>query len=96
MWCQLDSVTLRSLGRGESVLESAKKKVITSLPFAVSGILRLPLLNKNTLPSADFCGINEVVNKSAFIRDGFISTLLPQREYMPKYFTKWKKKHFDL
>lgn len=85
MWCQLDSVTLLSLGGvGGALLENAKEKVTIRLPFKVSGILRLPLLIKqekeNMLPSSDFCGINEVVNKSIFIRNDFIFTLLSQRK----------------
>lgn len=79
-----------------ALVESGKEKVTESLPFTVSGTL--PLLTKqeqDNLPPSDFCGLKEFVNKSVFLGNGFISTLLPQREYMPKCSGK-QKTLFDL
>lgn len=47
------------------------------------------------LTNPNFCGINEVVNKSVLIGNGFVSTLLRQRKYIPKYSNK-RKTRLDL
>lgn len=79
-----------------ALVESGKEKVTESLPFAVSGtLLLLTKQEQNNLPPSDFCGIKEVVNKSVFLGNGFISTLLLQRECMPKCSGK-PKTLFDL
>jgi len=64
-------------------LEIGKEKVTKSLPFTVSGILRLLLLIRiRTCCHLDFYGINEIVDKSVFKENGFVSTFLPKKESM--------------